>query len=394
MRNGTVQWFDSTKGFGMVELPDGTAAFVHRTKIPGSGYLYLVKGEPVQVDVEPGEAGRLNVTALHFPESRRSGAVKTFENGFGFITDDDDGADYFFHHTNVLRAFGRVHMDAGEPVFFYKVEREGRQQAAYVKKADPRSPFERFAAIPDEAYGVLAALAEPEDWSLPHDEEGTATARDELRLLRNYVKYTFLQLRQEGKLAQGVNQDGDAVTAFNTGLVTPRQQEIYALFRKQREDALTEWLFTDWVRDADNRIGGVFDRRPQLATYWTDTRDLFFDPSLPLILDTEHFVRDNLERYPVMFQQSPMLAVAATNAAKDLAIARARRNYKTAVPMSHKHEIQLLLPLSLDGSGTAQLALLIRRVGNEYLGETVLTLAQALNNARLLAKPDRDWLTG
>jgi cold shock CspA family protein len=393
MRNGTVQWFDRSKGFGLVELPDATTAFVHRTTIPGSGYLYLVKGEPVQVELEAGDAGRLNVTALQFPSIRRSGHVRSFDKGYGYIVDEADGGEYFFHHSNVLRAYGRVDMEQGELVYFYKGDQDGRSQAKYVKKADPRTPFDRFAAIPDDAYEALAALAEPEDWSLSHEDAGGVLRRDGLRLLRNYVKYTFLRLVEEDKIAAGTNSDGDPVASFNTGLVTPRQQEIYALFRGQRPGALTDWQFTDWVRDSDTRVsGGVFEKRPRLATYWTDPSDLFFDPSLPVVLDTEHFVDDNLERYPDMFRANPMFAVAATTAAKDQAVARARRNYKTAVPMYHKGEVQLLLPLSLDGSGTAQLALLVRRVGNEYLGETVLTLSQALNNARLLSRPDRDWL--
>lgn len=50
------------------------------------------------------------------------------------------------------------------------------------------------------------------------------------------------------------------------------------------------------------------------------------------------------------------------------------------------------LPLALRGTAEAQLALVVRRVGNEYHGETVLPLAAALKNARLLARPDRDWL--
>ncbi len=393
MANGTVQWFNAAKGYGVVELPNGTTAFVHRSVIPGDGYVYLVKGEPVQVEVGPGIGDRLNVTSMNFLPSRRMGQVKSFDKGFGYIEDDADHAEYFFHHTNVLRSYGWVDMEVGEPVLFYKVEgQDGRTQAKYVKKADPRSPFERFSSIPEDTYANLAALAEPEDWSLSHDDSEVGEPRNELRLLRNYIKHTFLRLADEDKIATGSNQDGDTVAAFNTGLVTPRQQEIYALFRKQAPGALTEWHFLDWVRDSDGRVGGVFDPRPRLAQYWTDARELFFDPSLPVILDAQHFVDDNLDRYPEMFQQNSALAVAATNAAKDLAIARAKRNYKTAVPMYHKGEIELLLPLSLDGTGAAQLALLIRKVGSEYLGETVLTLAQALNNARLVARPDRDWL--
>jgi hypothetical protein len=41
----------------------------------------------------------------------------------------------------------------------------------------------------------------------------------------------------------------------------------------------------------------------------------------------------------------------------------------------------------------ADLALVVNRDENSYVAHTVLTLDQAFNNARLLAKPDREWLT-
>ncbi len=100
----------------------------------------------------------------------------------------------------------------------------------------------------------------------------------------------------------------------------------------------------------------------------------FSDPTLP-----------TLERAS---ERADPEAKAAVEAVKQ----RARRNYKTAVPQLHRGEIQLVLPLSLDGSGAAHLALVIRRAGNDYIGETILPLSWAVQNARLLARPDRDWL--
>ena len=39
------------------------------------------------------------------------------------------------------------------------------------------------------------------------------------------------------------------------------------------------------------------------------------------------------------------------------------------------------------------LALTVSREGDVYLASTVLTLDMAYNNARLVARPDSDWLT-
>ena len=54
--------------------------------------------------------------------------------------------------------------------------------------------------------------------------------------------------------------------------------------------------------------------------------------------------------------------------------------------------MQLLLPLCLLKPDVADLALVVARVGDAYHGSTVLTLDMAYNNARLLARPDSEWL--
>ena len=71
---------------------------------------------------------------------------------------------------------------------------------------------------------------------------------------------------------------------------------------------------------------------------------------------------------------------------------RAKRNYKTAIPQYYNGNIQLLLPLSLTDPAKADLALAVERFNDFYRAATCLTLDMAYNNARQLARPDRDWL--
>lgn len=52
MQAGTVKWFDDTKGFGFITLPDGKDAFVHYSAIAGQGRRTLESGEHVELDVE------------------------------------------------------------------------------------------------------------------------------------------------------------------------------------------------------------------------------------------------------------------------------------------------------------------------------------------------------
>ena len=72
---------------------------------------------------------------------------------------------------------------------------------------------------------------------------------------------------------------------------------------------------------------------------------------------------------------------------------RANFSLKTQkVPPRRVAPEQLLIPLCLAAQDVADLAIVVEDYGNMYRASTCLTLDQAMNNARLLARPDRDWL--
>jgi len=56
---GTVKWFNDSKGFGFIELDDGSKdVFVHFSAIQsGDDYKTLTEGDRVQFDVVQGEKG-------------------------------------------------------------------------------------------------------------------------------------------------------------------------------------------------------------------------------------------------------------------------------------------------------------------------------------------------
>ena len=62
------------------------------------------------------------------------------------------------------------------------------------------------------------------------------------------------------------------------------------------------------------------------------------------------------------------------------------------LPQYHRGQLQLLLPLCLSRPEQADLALVVVKVEQVYRGSTVLTLDMAYNNARLIARPDTEWL--
>ena len=66
MEQGTVKWFDDSKGFGFITNSDGSEAFVHHTSIQGNGFKSLTEGDNVSFDTEKGPKGpkAINVVKL------------------------------------------------------------------------------------------------------------------------------------------------------------------------------------------------------------------------------------------------------------------------------------------------------------------------------------------
>lgn len=59
MANGTVKWFNTTKGFGFIEPESGGKdVFVHISAVERSGLTGLADNQKVTFDVESGRDGR------------------------------------------------------------------------------------------------------------------------------------------------------------------------------------------------------------------------------------------------------------------------------------------------------------------------------------------------
>lgn len=56
--NGTVKWFNDSKGFGFITREDGQKdCFVHHSAIRGEGFKSLSEGDRVQFDLVQGAKG-------------------------------------------------------------------------------------------------------------------------------------------------------------------------------------------------------------------------------------------------------------------------------------------------------------------------------------------------
>ena len=57
MKQGTVKWFNSEKGFGFIEVEGEDDVFVHFSAIQGDGFKSLDEGQQVEFEVVEGNRG-------------------------------------------------------------------------------------------------------------------------------------------------------------------------------------------------------------------------------------------------------------------------------------------------------------------------------------------------
>jgi CspA family cold shock protein len=57
MKEGTVKWFNDSKGFGFIAQDDGPDVFVHHSAIQSEGFRTLAEGARVQFEIVDGTKG-------------------------------------------------------------------------------------------------------------------------------------------------------------------------------------------------------------------------------------------------------------------------------------------------------------------------------------------------
>jgi cold shock protein len=132
--HAVVKWFKPERGFGFVELSDGSGdAFLHASVLERSGIAAVQPGETLELRVAPGQKGpqvtevisvdTSTATAVPrrsaFPPStggggrepleasvQEAGTVKWFnaQKGFGFIMRESGGKDAFVHVSALERS--------------------------------------------------------------------------------------------------------------------------------------------------------------------------------------------------------------------------------------------------------------------------------------------------
>jgi cold shock CspA family protein len=322
-------------------------------------------------------------------ELRFAGIVKVFEKGFGWITPVDGTPDVFVHFSDIAGG-GYKRLEPGEDVTYAAGRTDRGTKAIRVRRLDTRQPLERFAMLPafEEKLEALATLAHKENWDYRHTK-----CQHPHPVLHSYVYYTFARLEAEGKIAEAAGDKGKQLACINTGLATERQEAIFALFvlAATTSQNSPQWALESFNRESDRALT-YFGQRPDLPNYFTEPNELLYDTRVELVVDIDHVIGDNHDRFPTEIQGNEFAIRGALDGAISAAKRRVRRNYKTAIPQHHRGRLQLLLPLCLVRPDRADLALVVARENQVYRASTVLTLDMAYNNARLVARPDTEWL--
>ncbi|GAN55179.1 transcriptional regulator cold shock protein [Tanticharoenia sakaeratensis NBRC 103193] len=170
--NATVKWFNGEKGFGFVELSDGSGdVFLHANALSGAGHDSVNPGATLAVRIGQGPKGRQVAEVISVDESTAEaprprgqfagapgggaprfggprpgrpapdlsqaqevrGIVKWYNatKGFGFITPESGGKDIFIH-ASALERSGLMSLNEGQATNVKVVQGQKGPEAAAI----------------------------------------------------------------------------------------------------------------------------------------------------------------------------------------------------------------------------------------------------------------------
>ena len=300
--------------------------------------------------------------------------------------------------------------------------------------------YARWPNITNDLKRLKNEIILKENWSYVKNP-----ADDDFPILKSYIDYTFAKLWRSGQVIESI--DG-RYSAFNTGLVNKIYQYVYVLF-KRIDAGPTLWEFLDFAVYGASYQGKIlanhFPKLPSPARYFSEISDISYiisadkstDDQLPE-LQPDHYFTERPERLPIHFLNDGcrkneklldlLSRIEDPNIAKDTrerlwreigdeigkdmdvyndlensfrgavrrAVMRVSWNYRTAIPVYFPKldKMSILLPLSFSSKYDAEVALVVEKndASSKYTAPTILSLAIAYSNARLVCKPESDWL--
>jgi hypothetical protein len=179
--------------------------------------------------------------------------------------------------------------------------------------------------------------------------------------------------------------------------------DLLATFQKYKPKADSpERIVPDWVSKGcyasnDQPYRVHFGKQiPDIAWYSMDGKDYIFDLSYTIDKDTFDHLFDRAKQRAGLPNASDEVVRNYLRGTLENLIPKIRRNYKVAIPVYYVDEkrMQLLLPfISASDSNNVSCFLVERDDANKnYRLKTIFDLDQAYFSARLITRPDREWL--
>nr|WP_073295846.1 DUF3825 domain-containing protein [Parolsenella massiliensis] len=299
--------------------------------------------------------------------------------------------------------------------------------------ADPVRNLAQFMEIGtwEAALGTLATAAAPEKWNYPGEGVGKA---GRYGVLRDYLASTLARIRATDALA--VAADG-SLAAFDTGLSTPMDEELYAVLSPT--DADIPWHLDGFATAGSGELGArlsaTLPQLPARASYLESIDDIVLRLEAMVIPDYRSLLSAGLDRLPQGFvsqlvagtgaeallaglseAQAPAAhahamrdlaraiadepgrfrrACRALEDAIELSRARARRSYRHVAPAydAARNRMLLLLPLALVDDAHADCALALELMpSGAYQAASVVSLSRAYACARIVSAETPAWL--
>ena len=304
--------------------------------------------------------------------------------------------------------------------------------SAGAPKADPARDLAQFMEIGswDTMLGTLARAAAPERWNYPGEGVGKESRYG---ILRDYLASTLARLRTNGGVV--TSSDG-TLAAFDTGLATPMDEELYAVLSPTGTDI--PWHLDGFATAGDGELGSRLTAHlptlPPRACYLEGIDDVVPRDGALVIPDYKSLLGANIERLPLGFvaslvagtdAQAPLDRLSAAGPAEraaarrdlsraiegepgryrracralddaiDLSLRRARRSYRHVAPAfdAALGRKLMLLPLALVDDTNIDCALVLELMpSGAYQAAAVASLSRAYAAARVVSEQLPSWL--
>jgi cold shock CspA family protein len=414
---GVIKFYRSEDGWGFIERDGGPDVFVFKRNLQCTDPY---EGESVKFDIARSTSSQHEHEAVNVVRSESElfagdvlhwkvepGSWKTE----GLVALEDGGDPIPFSGRDMKAG---LHGERQKPrpwhAANFSIARTNNGRRAVDLDLDKRYPLQRFAYLGTEEDMIkqLKQMSLQENWDYRH-----STSHKESPILYSYLHFTFARLCDEDRMSRPDEKKirlrpdlSPPLAAFNTGLVDQKYKSVYALFEANTRGQIQPWKFRAFCIPGElhgKLLASHFNPLPKPAAYFHSTTELLYDPDAPLHPDYTHILTHNRDRLPdeLLMQVQDMDEQAAIrfltmylDEAIDVAKKRARWNYKTAIPhyFPSFKRLEFLLPLCLMKDDRVDVALSVQKMDTGYLANTILKLDWAYKSARLVCRPDSDWL--